>query len=82
METSDVSLRSFGEWRGFAVPGWICLSGERSLLPMLVLTHRCFPVLSDAIIHNGLIHQHLQGLVVPNIMGEGGQLNSPTSITE
>uniref|UniRef100_A0A8C5TQ68 Lipid-binding serum glycoprotein N-terminal domain-containing protein n=1 Tax=Malurus cyaneus samueli TaxID=2593467 RepID=A0A8C5TQ68_9PASS len=39
-------------------------------------------VLSDAIIHNGLIHQHLQGLVVPNIMGEGGQLNSPTSITD
>uniref|UniRef100_A0A8C9NMU7 Lipid-binding serum glycoprotein N-terminal domain-containing protein n=1 Tax=Serinus canaria TaxID=9135 RepID=A0A8C9NMU7_SERCA len=28
-------------------------------------------VLSDAIIHSGLIHQHLQGLVVPNIMGEG-----------
>ncbi|OWK56622.1 BPI fold-containing family B member 4 [Lonchura striata] len=41
-----------------------------------------FPVLSDAIIHNGLIHQHLQGLVVPNIMGEGSQLNSPTSITD
>ncbi|XP_041252043.1 BPI fold-containing family B member 4-like [Onychostruthus taczanowskii] len=39
-------------------------------------------VLSDAIIHNGLIHQHLQGLVVPNIMGEGSQLNSPTSITD
>uniref|UniRef100_A0A8D2MB12 BPIB4 protein n=1 Tax=Zonotrichia albicollis TaxID=44394 RepID=A0A8D2MB12_ZONAL len=39
-------------------------------------------VLSDAIIHSGLIHQHLQGLVVPNIMGEGSQLSSPTSITE
>ncbi|KAF4795830.1 BPI fold-containing family B member 4-like protein [Turdus rufiventris] len=44
--------------------------------------HRCFPVLSDAIIHNGLIQQHLQGLVVPNIMGEGSQPNSPTSITD
>ncbi|NXK69778.1 BPIB4 protein, partial [Sylvietta virens] len=39
-------------------------------------------VLSDAIIHNRLIHQHLQGLVVPNIMGEGSQLSSPTSITD
>uniref|UniRef100_A0A8C3Q7W6 Uncharacterized protein n=1 Tax=Geospiza parvula TaxID=87175 RepID=A0A8C3Q7W6_GEOPR len=39
-------------------------------------------VLSDAIIHSGLIHQHLQGLVVPNIMGEGSQLSSPTSITD
>ncbi|NWT04070.1 BPIB4 protein, partial [Mionectes macconnelli] len=38
-------------------------------------------VLSDAIIHNGLLQQHLQGLVLPNIMGEGGLLNSPTSIT-
>ncbi|NXM57687.1 BPIB4 protein, partial [Illadopsis cleaveri] len=39
-------------------------------------------VLSDAMIRNELIHQHLQGLVIPNIMGEGGQLNSPTSITD
>ncbi|NXU87993.1 BPIB4 protein, partial [Xiphorhynchus elegans] len=38
-------------------------------------------VLSDAIIHNGLLQQHLQGLVLPNIMGEGRLLNSPTSIT-
>ncbi|NXF37084.1 BPIB4 protein, partial [Nyctibius bracteatus] len=38
-------------------------------------------VLSDAILHNGLLQQHLQGLVLPNIMGEGGLLNSPTSIT-
>ncbi|NXM69640.1 BPIB4 protein, partial [Serilophus lunatus] len=38
-------------------------------------------VLSDAIIHNGLLQQHLQGLVLPNIMSEGGLLNSPTSIT-
>ncbi|XP_027501997.1 BPI fold-containing family B member 4-like [Corapipo altera] len=38
-------------------------------------------VLSDAIIHNGLLQQHLQGLVLPNIMGEGNLLNSPTSIT-
>uniref|UniRef100_A0A8B9Z3J3 Lipid-binding serum glycoprotein N-terminal domain-containing protein n=1 Tax=Buteo japonicus TaxID=224669 RepID=A0A8B9Z3J3_9AVES len=38
-------------------------------------------VLSDAILQNGLLQQHLQGLVLPNIMGEGGLLNSPTSIT-
>ncbi|NWR82827.1 BPIB4 protein, partial [Furnarius figulus] len=38
-------------------------------------------VLSDAIIHNGLLQQHLQGLVLPNIMGEGRLLNSPVSIT-
>ncbi|KAM6053572.1 BPI fold-containing family B member 4-like [Chlamydotis macqueenii] len=38
-------------------------------------------VLSDAILQNGLLQQHLQGLVLPNIMGEGGLLNPPTSIT-
>ncbi|NXY77170.1 BPIB4 protein, partial [Glareola pratincola] len=38
-------------------------------------------VLSDAIIHKGLLEQHLQGLVFPNIVGDGGLLNSPTSIT-
>uniref|UniRef100_A0A8B9CXB6 Lipid-binding serum glycoprotein N-terminal domain-containing protein n=1 Tax=Anser brachyrhynchus TaxID=132585 RepID=A0A8B9CXB6_9AVES len=38
-------------------------------------------VLSDAVIQNGLLQKHLQGLVLPNIMGEGGLLNSPTSIT-
>ncbi|NXO00451.1 BPIB4 protein, partial [Rhinopomastus cyanomelas] len=38
-------------------------------------------VLSDAILQNGLLQQHLQGLVLPNMMGEGGLLNSPTSIT-
>ncbi|NWW95469.1 BPIB4 protein, partial [Rhynochetos jubatus] len=38
-------------------------------------------VLSDAILRNGLLQQHLQGLVLPNIMGEGGLLNAPTSIT-
>ncbi|KAJ7417462.1 hypothetical protein BTVI_32779 [Pitangus sulphuratus] len=55
--------------------------GSDRVSPVLVLTHGCFPVLSDAIIHNGLLQQHLQGLVLPNIMGEGGLLNSPTSIT-
>ncbi|NXN24649.1 BPIB4 protein, partial [Nycticryphes semicollaris] len=38
-------------------------------------------VLSDAIIHNGLLQQHLQGLVLPNVVGDGGLLSSPTSIT-
>ncbi|KFR11655.1 BPI fold-containing family B member 4, partial [Opisthocomus hoazin] len=38
-------------------------------------------VLSDAILQNGLLQQHLQGLVVPNIMGGEGLLSSPTSIT-
>ncbi|NXE28520.1 BPIB4 protein, partial [Ardeotis kori] len=38
-------------------------------------------VLSDAILQKGLLQQHLQGLMLPNIMGEGGLLNSPTSIT-
>lgn len=40
-----------------------------------------FPVLSDAMLKNGLLQQHLQGLVLPNIMGDGGLLSSPTSIT-
>ncbi|XP_010132147.1 PREDICTED: BPI fold-containing family B member 4-like [Buceros rhinoceros silvestris] len=38
-------------------------------------------VLSDAMLKNGLLQQHLQGLVLPNIMGDGGLLSSPTSIT-
>ncbi|NXJ83651.1 BPIB4 protein, partial [Trogon melanurus] len=38
-------------------------------------------VLSDAIIQKGLLQQYMQGLVVPNIVGEGSLLNSPTSIT-
>ncbi|KFP30009.1 BPI fold-containing family B member 4, partial [Colius striatus] len=38
-------------------------------------------VLSDFIIQSGLLDQHLRGLVLPNIMGEGGLLSSPTSIT-
>ncbi|NXN36348.1 BPIB4 protein, partial [Rhinoptilus africanus] len=38
-------------------------------------------VLSDAIIEDRLLQQHLQGLVLPNIVGDGGLLNSPTSIT-
>ncbi|NXK48535.1 BPIB4 protein, partial [Chauna torquata] len=38
-------------------------------------------VLSDAVIQNGLLQKHLQGLLLPNIMGEEGPLNSPTSIT-
>ncbi|XP_042743390.1 BPI fold-containing family B member 4-like isoform X1 [Lagopus leucura] len=37
--------------------------------------------LSDAIIQNGLLQKHLQGLVLPNIMSDGGLLNSPTIIT-
>uniref|UniRef100_A0A8B9ZT32 Lipid-binding serum glycoprotein N-terminal domain-containing protein n=1 Tax=Anas zonorhyncha TaxID=75864 RepID=A0A8B9ZT32_9AVES len=49
--------------------------------PMPALMQRCFPVLSDAVIQNGLLQKHLQGLVLPNIMGDGGLLNSPTSIT-
>ncbi|NXL89814.1 BPIB4 protein, partial [Alectura lathami] len=38
-------------------------------------------VLSDAMIKNGLLQQHLQGLVLPNVMGEGGLLSSPIIIT-
>ncbi|XP_051489121.1 BPI fold-containing family B member 4-like isoform X1 [Apus apus] len=38
-------------------------------------------VLSNAILQKGLLQQHLQGLVLPNIMGDGGLLTSPTSIT-
>ncbi|NWS74129.1 BPIB4 protein, partial [Crotophaga sulcirostris] len=39
-------------------------------------------VLSNAILQDGLLQQHLQGLVLPTIMGgDGGLLNSPTSIT-
>ncbi|NWI71031.1 BPIB4 protein, partial [Todus mexicanus] len=38
-------------------------------------------VLSDAILQNGLLQQHMQGLVLPNIVSEGGLLHSPTSIT-
>uniref|UniRef100_A0A8B9P1B5 Lipid-binding serum glycoprotein N-terminal domain-containing protein n=1 Tax=Apteryx owenii TaxID=8824 RepID=A0A8B9P1B5_APTOW len=38
-------------------------------------------VLSGAILQNGLLQQHLQSLVLPNIMDEGGLLNAPISIT-
>ncbi|NXJ89691.1 BPIB4 protein, partial [Corythaixoides concolor] len=38
-------------------------------------------VLSDAMLRKRLLQQHVQGLVLPNIMGEGGLPNSPTSIT-
>nr|XP_009667776.1 PREDICTED: BPI fold-containing family B member 4-like [Struthio camelus australis] len=38
-------------------------------------------VLSGAILQNGLLQQHLQSLVLPNIVGEGGLLNAPISIT-
>ncbi|NXE56597.1 BPIB4 protein, partial [Casuarius casuarius] len=38
-------------------------------------------VLSGAMLQNGLLQQHLQSLVLPNIMGEGGLLNAPISIT-
>lgn len=55
--------------------------GERLLPQVPALMQRCFPVLSDAVIQNGLLQKHLQGLVLPNIMGDGGLLNSPTSIT-
>ncbi|NXL61286.1 BPIB4 protein, partial [Chordeiles acutipennis] len=37
--------------------------------------------LSDTMLDNGLLQQHLQGLVLPNIMGDAGLLSSPTSIT-
>uniref|UniRef100_A0A8C4JBR0 Lipid-binding serum glycoprotein N-terminal domain-containing protein n=1 Tax=Dromaius novaehollandiae TaxID=8790 RepID=A0A8C4JBR0_DRONO len=38
-------------------------------------------VLAGAMLQNGLLQQHLQSLVLPNIMGEGGLLNAPISIT-
>ncbi|XP_062445408.1 BPI fold-containing family B member 4-like [Rhea pennata] len=38
-------------------------------------------VLSGAILQNGLLQQHLQSLVLPNIMNEGGLPNAPVSIT-
>ncbi|NXE11518.1 BPIB4 protein, partial [Lophotis ruficrista] len=38
-------------------------------------------VLSEAILHKGLLQKHMHGLMFPNIMSEGGLLTSPTSIT-
>ncbi|KFQ21834.1 BPI fold-containing family B member 4, partial [Merops nubicus] len=38
-------------------------------------------VLLNAIVRSGLLHQQVQSLVLPNIMSEGGLLNSPTIIT-
>ncbi|NXD84429.1 BPIB4 protein, partial [Halcyon senegalensis] len=38
-------------------------------------------VLSDAMLRSGLLQRHMQSLMIPNIMSEGGLLNSPTSIT-
>ncbi|OXB79319.1 UNVERIFIED_CONTAM: hypothetical protein H355_013240 [Colinus virginianus] len=38
-------------------------------------------VLSDNMIGTGLLQKHLQTLVVPNIMGDGGLMNSPIIIT-
>ncbi|NXG72073.1 BPIB4 protein, partial [Baryphthengus martii] len=38
-------------------------------------------VLSNTILYNGLLQQHMQGLVLPNIVSGGSLLNSPTSIT-
>ncbi|XP_072206505.1 BPI fold-containing family B member 4-like isoform X2 [Excalfactoria chinensis] len=38
-------------------------------------------VMSDAIIHDGLLQKHLQGLVLPNIMSDGGLLTTPTIVT-
>ncbi|XP_031412435.1 BPI fold-containing family B member 4-like [Meleagris gallopavo] len=38
-------------------------------------------VLSDTIIQNELLQKHLQGLVLPNMMSDGGLLNSAITIT-
>ncbi|NWX00065.1 BPIB4 protein, partial [Caloenas nicobarica] len=38
-------------------------------------------VLSKAILQSGLLQRHLQGLVLPSILGNGGLLSAPTSIT-
>uniref|UniRef100_A0A8B9ELT1 Lipid-binding serum glycoprotein N-terminal domain-containing protein n=1 Tax=Anser cygnoides TaxID=8845 RepID=A0A8B9ELT1_ANSCY len=62
---------------GLLSPSWGVLSG----LSCAVSPGAMQKVLSDAVIQNGLLQKHLQGLVLPNIMGEGGLLNSPTSIT-
>ncbi|KFQ27306.1 BPI fold-containing family B member 4, partial [Mesitornis unicolor] len=58
-------------------PSQEVLSGLSCAVSPTAMQH----VLADAILRNGLLQQHLQGLVLPNIMGEGGLLNSPTSIT-
>lgn len=38
-------------------------------------------MLSDTIIQNELLQKHLQGLVLPNMMSDGGLLNSAITIT-
>ncbi|KAK2520770.1 BPI fold-containing family B member 4 [Columba guinea] len=38
-------------------------------------------VLSKTILQSGLLQRHLQGLVLPSILGNGGLLSAPTSIT-
>ncbi|NWZ25404.1 BPIB4 protein, partial [Asarcornis scutulata] len=62
---------------GLLSPSWGVLSGLSCAVSPVAMQK----VLSDAVIQNGLLQKHLQGLVLPNIMGDGGLLNSPTSIT-
>ncbi|NWI93546.1 BPIB4 protein, partial [Pitta sordida] len=62
---------------GLLLPSQEVLSG----LSCAVSPRAMQKVLSDAVIGSGLLEQHLRGLVLPNMMGGGGLLNSPTSIT-
>ncbi|NXI40589.1 BPIB4 protein, partial [Galbula dea] len=62
---------------GLLLPSQEVLSGLSCAVSPEAVQH----VLSDAIIQNGLLQQHLHGLVLPNIMSEEGLLSSPTVIT-
>ncbi|NWX92824.1 BPIB4 protein, partial [Nothoprocta ornata] len=53
------------------VPGLSCAVSPRAVQN----------VLSGAILRNGLLQQHLQNLLLPNIVGDGGLLNLHISIT-
>ncbi|NXH19558.1 BPIB4 protein, partial [Bucco capensis] len=62
---------------GLLCPSQEALSGLACAVSPEAMQH----VLSDAILQNGLLQQHLHGLVVPSILSDGGLLNSPTIIS-
>ncbi|XP_068006291.1 LOW QUALITY PROTEIN: BPI fold-containing family B member 4-like [Melanerpes formicivorus] len=77
LEVTMLKLLGLLFFCGLLSPSQEVLSGLSCALSPMAMQN----VLSEAILQNGLLQQHLQGLVLPNILSEGGLLNSPTSIT-
>ncbi|XP_015737210.1 BPI fold-containing family B member 4-like [Coturnix japonica] len=55
--------------------------GSLSGLSCAISTRAIQQVMSDTMVKSGLFQKHLQDLVLPNIMSDGGLLNAPTIIT-